>query len=79
MCAHIDKGDGMISCYEYIRTTKELTKVDYSPLEGNPYSNHILLLLSTTVQIVYKFSTKKGRETLASSPSIFGSLLFMII
>lgn len=60
VCVYVDKDTKLVSTYLYNRLSKDTNKVEYTELDKNPYSDHSLLRLATTIQISYKFSTKKG-------------------
>ena len=62
VCAHIDKSGSELTLYQYNRLTKVLTKAKHTVIEDNSNFNDVMLRLSTSVEIVYKFSAKKGRH-----------------
>jgi len=61
VCAHLDNAEEW-TFYEYNRLTKALTALSCTETDTNPYTDHTLFNTSCTVDISYKFSTKKGRK-----------------
>ena len=62
VCVYADKETKLLSTYLYNRLSKEINKVDYEENSGNPYTDYSILRLTTTIQLSYKFSTKKGQS-----------------